>query len=447
MNMPLRLPHPAAQRGVASLIVVMVLLFVVSLVAAYTSRNLIFEQRTSTNQYRATQALEAAEAGLEWTLSMLNQGRIDTNCDNSASTTPTTFRGRYLAFDTTPASPNYGVVSVVASQVAAGAYPTCISAGSTWNCSCPDNTATPALTPPADGLVHPTFRVRFWTRSPYTARPGLVYVEVNGCTSNSDTCLGFGPASGGIADEGRATVTALVSLISGLPAIPTAAVTARGTVNASSTLGLTVANGDAAAGVTIQAGGVVTPGSMNLISAPGTPSSSAGVVSSDPGLQNLPDANAMFASTFNMNRLTYQQQQAAVEIDCGGTCNGATLRSYTTLNPGRVFWLNGDLNLDSAGAVGSATEPVMVYVTGSASITATGVTVNGVIYSAAADWTFNDASSGTVNGAIIAEGNLAGASTAAIVYDPNILKLMRFTTGSFVRVPGGWKDWKDVNAP
>ncbi|MBK7062382.1 MAG: hypothetical protein IPH51_18705 [Rubrivivax sp.] len=34
----------------------MVLFFIMSLVAAYTSRNLIFEQRTSANQLRSTQA-------------------------------------------------------------------------------------------------------------------------------------------------------------------------------------------------------------------------------------------------------------------------------------------------------------------------------------------------------------------------------------------------------
>ena len=44
----------------------MVLFFIMSLVAAYASRNLIFEQRTSANNYRSTQAFEAAEAGLEW---------------------------------------------------------------------------------------------------------------------------------------------------------------------------------------------------------------------------------------------------------------------------------------------------------------------------------------------------------------------------------------------
>ena len=66
---------PRHAHGAAALIVVMMLFFVISMVAAYASRNLIFEQKTSANQYRATQAFEAAEAGLEWAAAMLNGAR------------------------------------------------------------------------------------------------------------------------------------------------------------------------------------------------------------------------------------------------------------------------------------------------------------------------------------------------------------------------------------
>jgi Tfp pilus assembly protein PilX len=100
---PLRHRHRASrcngyppQRGAAALVVVMVLFFIVALVAAYTSRNLIFEQRTSANQYRSTQAFEAAEAGIDWALAMLNGGRIDAACraHTDASTTDDSFRQR-----------------------------------------------------------------------------------------------------------------------------------------------------------------------------------------------------------------------------------------------------------------------------------------------------------------------------------------------------------------
>jgi hypothetical protein len=62
-----RSPSPGTravgQRGAASLVVVMLLFLALSLTAAYTSRNLIFE-RNPANQSRSTAAFEAAEAGI-----------------------------------------------------------------------------------------------------------------------------------------------------------------------------------------------------------------------------------------------------------------------------------------------------------------------------------------------------------------------------------------------
>ena len=78
MFIPLRrIPR---QRGVASLAVSMILLFGMTLIAFFASRSMIFEQRTSANQYRATRAFEAAEAGIEWALSQIN----DKNCISTA---------------------------------------------------------------------------------------------------------------------------------------------------------------------------------------------------------------------------------------------------------------------------------------------------------------------------------------------------------------------------
>ena len=64
---------PARQHGVAALAVTMLLFFVMVLGSRFVNRNLVFEQRASANQYRSTQAFEAAEAGLEWTLAQLGR--------------------------------------------------------------------------------------------------------------------------------------------------------------------------------------------------------------------------------------------------------------------------------------------------------------------------------------------------------------------------------------
>jgi hypothetical protein len=172
------------QRGVATLVVVMVLLFLMALVAAYTSRNLIFEQRTSVNQYRSTQAFEAAEAGVEWALAMLNGGRVGSSCTEATATgTSTSFRQRYIRLD-----PATGMVQPVATV----GLPGCVWTNGAWACECPDGTAS-TLTPPTTGGIAPAFRVRFTVNG--LARPGVVRIESNGCTRLDNQCLNF-PAGG-----------------------------------------------------------------------------------------------------------------------------------------------------------------------------------------------------------------------------------------------------------
>ena len=79
-------PYGSAAHGMAALTVVMVLFFVMAMVAAYTNRSLIFEQRISANNYRATSAMNASEAGIEWGIAMINGGRVDDNCLGSSNT-------------------------------------------------------------------------------------------------------------------------------------------------------------------------------------------------------------------------------------------------------------------------------------------------------------------------------------------------------------------------
>ncbi len=55
------------QRGAATLGITLLLLFVVLLVAGVANRNLIFEQKTSANQARSTDAsLQVILTGLRW---------------------------------------------------------------------------------------------------------------------------------------------------------------------------------------------------------------------------------------------------------------------------------------------------------------------------------------------------------------------------------------------
>lgn len=443
------------QRGLAALIVVMVLFFVVSLVAAYTNRNLIFEQRTSANQYRATQSFETAQAGLQWAVTMLNAGRINDDCTPTTDTSKTSFRERYLGIDATT-----GLVTanIRSSSSAAyghfGLYAACVYNGTAWNCSCPsDDDPSPTL--PTGAGPFPAFHIRFahvYTGS--TSRPpGTVRVEAIACPRFDRPCLNHLNPRG---DEGRAFLSALVSLQSALKTQPSAALTVRGNV-AVAGASLRVYNPDPSTGFTLQVGGSVNgysdPSSLRsntniqLGSAPGTPAYSGASTSiGDPMLANLTTAGTLlptlgdrlFATLLGVTPATYRTQPAITVID-NCPCTAAEVRDAIAANPLRPVWVAGDLTIDSTGDIGSAADPVMLVVEGDITHTTGGVTLYGVLYSRAATW--NTAGSGTVRGAAIAENDFAGSGTTTYIYDRTVLNLLRLRHGSFVIVPGSWKDY------
>lgn len=419
----------ARERGVAALVVVMVLFFIVSLVAAYSSRNLIFEQRTSANQYRSTAALDAADAGLEWALSLLNSGRIDGACNKTtklAAAPNDTFRQRYLAIDGAN-----GAVTVRTRADGTELLPSCAFSAGAWTCSCPSDGA-PAMA--GDG---PAFRVRFLQLP--APQAGTIRVEARGCTSVDNQCLAF-PAPH--ATECRGTACTLVSLFSGLKAPPTAAITARTTVNVGGAA-LTAVNSSAVgSGISIHAGGAVNRAGMTLVGRPGSPADLS-VVDGDASLSAVsftPDR--MFAAFFGLLPDTYQEQPGAVVVNCGGGCLWtADVRDVVRDNPGRVIWLTGNIDFDVAGNAcvddAGLPDPCVIVATGDITFSAA-TTVNGLIYSHAATWA--TAGTGTIRGAAGASGAIAGNGSPTVVFDAELLTRLRYTSGSFARVPGSWKD-------
>ena len=435
---PLRTPRPAAQRGAAALIVVMLLFFLISLVAAYAGRNLIFEQKTSANQYRATQAFEAAEAGLEWALAMLNGGRIDAACTPLVppDVSQNTFRLRYLNIDADGRySPRLWADNTTRER------PSCVQSGNGWNCSCPSGAApTPVI--PAGGGTHPAFRVCFEAVNP--PQPGVVRVVSTGRTAFVDqSCDERGE---GIAGEAAASVSVVVALSSALPAPPTAPLTAKGNLSFTGTT-VTLVNMDPHAnGLATHIGGLLSPtvGSLTRHTLPGTPSSDL----VDPQLAALTPVQ-LFTSLFRMPLTTYKRQPAIVPVDCTSDCANRLLQAVQS-NPGRIVWIDGDLNLSSTNIdLGTDDAPALVVVNGDIVLTGN-VNIVGLLYSQG-----NISIVGTnmqVRGAVVAGGNISRVGTTTTVeYNPAhltqpavippVLTHLRLASGSLVRVPGSWRDF------
>jgi hypothetical protein len=154
----------------------------------------------------------------------------------------------------------------------------------------------------------------------------------------------------------------------------------------------------------------------------------------------LSQADRLFVSYFGMVPSLYRDQPSAVHLDCGDiACSGETVRSVVELNPGRVIWIRGDVDLDSGGDIGSVDAPSVLVLTGSLTFSAGAVNLYGTVVGGSGDWSITGP--GRIHGAAIGLGNVVGTGAPAIVYNRDVLGRLRLTHGSFVRVPGSWKDF------
>jgi len=437
-----RPPRPAAQRGAAALIVVMLLFFIVSLVAAYAGRNLIFEQKTSANQYRATQAFEAAEAGLEWALAMLNGGRIDDACIPPAPVDNTlgSFRQRYLDID---ADDGHYAPRLWAANLTRG-RPSCVQSDTGWNCSCPTGTApTPLI--PAGTATRPAFRVCFEALNP--PQPGAVRIVSTGVSTGRPSFFAQPCEEGAEGTDGdaAATVSVVVALSSALPAPPMAALTVVGDLwvyvpPTPTPPGLALVNTDPQAnGLTVNYGRSLTVGPYEpaLITVAGSSVSRSSI--HDPDGLGAQSAEELFKSTFRMHPDVYKRQPAAVVLNgCASPCSDV-LQQAVLGNPGRVVWVNGDLGLYSELDLDAVDPPALIVATGNVNIFGR-ARIRGVLVGLGR--IDNYAADTRVHGAVIGAGDIRnyGASTS-IEYDAAVLKQLRLASGSLVRVPGSWRDF------
>ena len=395
---------------------------------------------------------------MEWALAMLNGGRITDNClETGATTAQTSFRQRYLDINPTTGR--------IAPRMLAGGValtPSCVFDGTNWVCSCPVNDA-PALAMPAGGGVYPAFRLRFvdtnvgpgGSLSPNgipVVQPGVIGIEVQGCTRLRNECLSF-PATA-VQSEGRALVSAFLGLKSALATPPAAALTISGNValRVAPWAKVVAYNTEAdRGGLALHVGNpseaVINPDYFELRGPPGTPASAARVLLDQP-LYRMTDAPdrifpTILGSWFNV----YTEQPAVVRpFSCpaAGDCR-TELANSVARNPGRIFWIDGDLRLDTPGDIGSmpdpanpsAAGPVMLLVRGRVLFTP-GVRVFGFIYSRDGNWQ----GAGQIWGGAFIEGNLGAAAAPTVNLVGSVIDAMRMQSGSFVRIPGSWKDFE-----
>lgn len=434
--------HPltprSSQRGMATLAVAMIFLFGMTLVLFFANRSLIFEQRTSANQARATVAYEAAEAGIEWALVKLgNADKIDpANCLLKAAPVAADRNFRDQVVTTTS-----GQVLTPTGRTAA-----CVLTAAGPVCACPDSGApAPAA---GDG---PSFLLQF-NAAPViasgTSQPRLIEVVATGCSSRGSQCI----SGAGAAADGVASVRILAGMVPMLLNTPASPMTACANIDISgAAAGMNITNTDQeVGGVTINAGGnYITNPSVNigLSSIAGSPGV-ASVYKTDPSLTAIcpsvtGDPSSMFFAFFGMTKDDYRGMAEQISCTTAADCDS---KLTAKINEGKqYFWFNSNLALSGSGTYGSVSKPVAIVVGGTtgsngAADFSGSIKINGLVYATSQTW--NDATGSTyVRGAMVAEGSYTATGSMTVQYDKDVLDALGNSAGSaFARVPGSWRD-------
>ena len=432
-------------RGVATLTVVMVLFFVMALVAAYTNRNLVFEQRISVSTYRVARAAEAAEAAQHWTLGLLNGGRIDTQCQPSTTASDLDYRSKAFTWlvANTYGEGGYGLPSGSVSRTELVSGCMIADADGSLSCTCPTTAVqNPTITRPSDGKGVAFHTSIFLPNN--LILPGTVGLASYGCGSvgsGTDDCSRSVATSPQV--DGVAGVTVVLGLLRAMPLAPKATLTVGGVVNASGAI--LVSNPDAGSGFTVMTGRPIS-NRANVQFAVPAGSTGEGALESVVALSDLAPAALLdapnptwYRTFFGMPQATYEAQPAARLINCAAGCTQADLTPVLAGYPRNPIILNGNVTLSNTAALGDSSNPVMLVVNGLLTVSGTAPIV-GFVHADSVSWT---AASAVLQGALVTSGNFTASGTARLRYDRDVMDLIRLRYGSFVRVPGSWNTRND----
>lgn len=431
MQRSLIVPLPRRQRGIGTLAVSMLLLFVTALSLLYVSRGQLFDQKSSINVTHSTLALETAEAGIEWVTGMLNAPYdIDASC-TLQTTTNVSFRKKYVMTRWNDAtSPTSDVVA------AANVFPGCrVGANGALTCSCPDAGAGVAVLGTA---ATPSFTV---TLEAVAGDVEAVKVTSWGCTASATACTS-GTVQNADANARVSVILKLKPVLRAAPASPLTcgtSCTLTGSVNLSNTNVPTN-------GVLVNAGTSITSGpGVSLETLPGQPANNA-LIGNDPSLSALSSTDTdcsnsnMFKAYFGSTIESYQRAPSTKTLSCSSAadCKSQLRSAY---NDGwRAFYFASDLHLSGNDTLGSSQDPVTIVTPNAIDINGTW-DIYGLIFSNSAAWNDLGTGTATIHGAQISCAAYRNNGNGTLSYDADALKNARAYTALMVRVPGSWKDF------
>ncbi len=401
-----------ASRGAATLFVVIVLFFVMALVAAYASRNLVVEQRVANAVLDATLAQEAAQFGLDQTLALLNADALDAQC-RPAATGHNSLRERWLTVDAqgyiTPQWQEPNRRPLACDRTVSG----------NWVCQCPNHHQPNLLSPGPDKV----WSVRVGL-SPALKVPGAIGLVADGCAQASGACgIGFHAQDANSTQHVDAPRSMYAALLPALSQAPAAPLTALGQVDLGS--GLRVVHSQHATAV--RSGEAIIGSSAQVQGAAGALEPPTVV---DPALTALPP-EALLRRTFGMATSQLSRHAALRTVACSGACQPQL--SALVEGGAQFVRIEGDAVLDQAGKLGSTERPLLVLIDGDLQLQGE-LDVHGLLVvrgNASLD------APAQIHGALVAGGDVQGTAGAAVLWNNKVLQRLQTQVGSFVKLSGG----------
>ncbi len=420
--------HPNQQHGAGSLPVLLLLLLGLLLFLLHSQQALIAQTRHVAQMAQGAAALEAAEAGLAWTIAELNQpGGADTSV-----------RERLLAW------PEHASVQARHAASALACTQDDAAVGR-WACRWADSSDSTATvpTPAADGRAHPAWTLTLADgplAEPSGARRTTVAMHVTGCSHATPGC-GRDPEAPGddVRPDASRHLHQVLALLGDIVNLPGAALSAGGRVTLGAGSRVVQAEPGAAA-IAVEAGGAVDLAvDSQVIGAPGRPRDDA-VRSEQAALQGTAARWWWHFRAANglMRELPSLRHVACPASGCSGTELSAAMAEGGA--GARAYWIEGGLTLDG-GTWGSAERPLLMVVDGPARLLGA-VQADGWLLAETLDWQGGSAETprGLWQGSISTWGDARLGGAVDLLHRPTRLARLRGAIGTWTALPGSWRD-------
>jgi len=394
------------QKGMATLLTSVVIVFVISMISIYAAQVSVMEQKISANHYRTVQAFEAAQAGLDTVLLQL-----------------TPKLAKYVNKNNTE-----GIGTLADFEVA----------GVNIIHQLKDD----------NGNTLGRFDFSFQQDATDSA---LINFTVNGYASDNSS------------KQPNQIIQQKLLFTPTIAYQPPAPLIARQNINVASN-DVTITNITGDPGATIWAGGNVVisesnntcSGMMGCGMGSGSSITVSATINSDESNSISSDNDTQlgglspdnFFENFISETRNRIKQKSDIQINCSSGCDTNVLIDIAANPESNIIWVDTfnstnnsfeSLTINNAINLGSIESPVILFVNGILKINHPAASIIGVIYTTHSFDNGNGA--GNIIGSLISEGDINIKGNFGLTYDNTAMENLIDNTAKYVRLPGSWRDF------